>query len=241
MSELSDSLADIIKKRTTSAVFGTYVFFWASFHWQGIYATLFTSEDLIHEKFGLMKNEYINQYFFGWHGWSSLWGYLIPFILTLLFIWPIPQVALIHIYRLEQRHKVARRRVKIEEEESLQVEKESLAKQTKKTLVAELAVEDKKQEAAKKDPKILWRQEFNNFKKTNDYSSFSEILRAVYTHGGDTYVSGMYSGSSPIFQLNPQALKMADVKGLITISSSGSKVKLTEKGKFFASLYDKSF
>ena len=238
MSELSDSVAEAIRKRTSSAVFGTYILFWAALHWQGIYTTLFVSEDLIEKKFGLLKNEYIKQYFFGWHGWTSLLGYVLPLFMTLVFVWPLPQFVLIHIYRLEQRHKVQRRKVRLEEEEALLVKKETVAKQTQKTLRAEVAAEKTKKQAAKIDPQLLWKQEFNAFKKSKDYPLFANILRSVYKYAGSTFVQGKFAGA-PEFEVSPQSLKMADVGELITIS--GGDVRLTDKGKYFARLYDRPF
>jgi hypothetical protein len=105
---------------------------------------------------------------------------------------------------------------------------------------AEIAAEKKIKQAAEIDPKIVWKREFIEFKKSDDYSWFGDILESVYTYHGDTYVAS-YTGGAPKFKLDPRALKIADVNELITIADSGNTIKLTKKGKFFASLYDQAF
>lgn len=68
MSELTDSIGEAIRKRVVSATLAIYLFFWCIFHWEALYTTFFTSQDIIYEKFGMLKNEYINHYFFNWDG-----------------------------------------------------------------------------------------------------------------------------------------------------------------------------
>jgi hypothetical protein len=238
MGELSSSIAEAFRKRAVSSAFGTYLFFWVSVHWQGIYVTLFTGEDLIYKQHRLLKNEYVNQYFFGWHGWKSILEYILPLLFTALFIWILPKYILIHAYRQEQRHKVAKRKVKIEEEELIELKKEDLAIQERKTLEAEVVTAKKKQQVAKADPRIIWEREFRSFKLLNkEYAMFSEILRAIYEHNGVKQVEDGYGNI--VFRVSPQSMRTSDVMGLIVISDSGHKLSLTEKGKFFASRYDK--
>ena|SRR3990167_7951560 len=234
MGELSNSIAEAIKKRAVSATFGTYLFFWAAIHWQGIYTTLFTSQELIQKKYGMLKNEYVNEYFFGWNGIVTVVGYLIPLLLTIIFIWPLPKFVMIHAYRLEQRHKVDRRRVKIEEEERLLELKENLAKQTEKTLKAEIETSKKEQQAAKLDPKILWDKEYRSFSASGLVNYFPEIAEAVYSHGGRAQkyfseVDGEWVG----LNVDKDGLAIAHTNDLIDIVNGS--ISLTEKGKYFLS------
>lgn len=234
MSEITDSIGEAIRKRVVSATLGTYLFFWMAFHWEGIYTTLFTSQDLIYEKFGLLKNEYVNQYFFGWHGWYSLFGYILPLALTILFVWPIPKYILIHAYRQEQRHKVDRRRVRIEEEEKIEAKKEDLAIQTKKTLEAEIETAVVEKKAEKTDPTIGWQKEYNSFEKSGLINYLSDIAEAVYKHGGrvSKYYDNDLSEWTGI-NLPKDGLAVAHTNDLISIKNE--RIMLTEKGKFFLS------
>ncbi|MDO8265548.1 MAG: hypothetical protein Q7T41_01240 [Candidatus Saccharibacteria bacterium] len=236
MSDLSDSVAEVIKKRTASTVYGTYLFFWAAFHWQGIYTTVFTSQEFIFTKYNMLKNEYVSQYFFGWHGRPTIVGYLVPLIFTALFIWPLPKMLLIHIYRHEQRHKVDKRRVKIEEEQKLEVEKKALAVQEEKTIKAKIKTAKVKKAAVAKDPSILWDDEYKDFVSKEHEQMFKEILTSIYERNGDIGVDDSFGRE--IDRLHPRAIKMADVRGLIEINNKDSKISLTEKGKYFARKFD---
>lgn len=243
MGEVGNSLAGMARSRVASATIGTYLFFWVAFHWEGIYTALFVSEDLVFSKYHLLKNEYLNQYFFGWHGWHDqswhyLQGFVWPILLTFLFIWVLPELLLIHFYRKEQRFKVAKHNVRIEEEQRLQQKKESLAKQTSKTLQAQAQAEEQKQDIAKKDPKLLWNQEFVDFSQSRDFKWLPDILKSVYKYNGQAHVE-KYGFTE--FHLDPHARRVGDVRGIIKSPASGSKIALTAKGKEFAKLYDGDF
>lgn len=232
MSELADSIAEAIRKRAVSSTLGTYLFFWCAFHWEGIYTTLFTNQDLIYGKFGMLKNEYVAHYFFGWQGWRTILSYLVPLLLTALFIWPIPKYVLIHAFRQEQRHKVDKRRVKIEEEEKIQVKKRSLAVEAEKTLKAEIKTSKAREEAVSVDPTILWKKEFQDSFGPRLYETLSDISEAVYRGGGAItqhydQTLGAWLGAN----LSKDAIAFAHTNDLITVTSKG--IALTDKGKFF--------
>ncbi len=240
MSDLGQSIVDVIKKRTSSVAFGTYIFFWATYHWQGLYTTFFVSSEQIATKFhGMLKNEYVNQYFFGRNGWNDLswWaGLLVPLLLTYIFIyWPLPQYVLIKIYRREQEHKTERFKIKIaEEQKRKEYETESVRSGTAlqaQQITAKTNLARKRKTAAKTDPKILWDEEYQELKRSGSMTALRDVLGAVYEHqgqvrsvGGTVYVDG-------------SSLRVADTRGLITIIDNGRMIQLTEKGKYFASKY----
>ncbi|HET7302836.1 MAG TPA: hypothetical protein VFI74_05930 [Candidatus Saccharimonadales bacterium] len=243
MGEISNSLAEMVRSRVASATIGTYLFFWSAFHWEGLYTGLFVDEHLIYAKYHLLKNEYLNHYFFGWHGLSHastpfVEGLLWPILLTFLFIWILPELLLIHFYRKEQRFRVAKHNVKIEEEKRLMQKKESLARQTSRTLQAQVQVETERQNIAKKDPRVLWNQEFVEFAHLKDFKWFPDILKSVYKYNGQTHVE-KYGFTE--FQLDPHARRVGDVHGIIKSAGTTAKISLTTKGKEFAKLYDGDF
>lgn len=184
MGEVGDSIINALKKRTTSVAFGTYIFFWISSHWQGVYTALFVSEDKIYDKFDLLKNEYLTRYFFNLDSWTDILGYLMPLVLTLLFIWPLPKYILIHLYRIEQEHKTERLRVKFNQEkirrdfEIKKIEQESEKVKAKTELVTT------KKKAEKVDITILWEEDYKKFEKDPAFKGFAQILAAVYEHEG---------------------------------------------------------
>lgn len=246
MGEIASAVAESIRNRATSITLVTYTFFWSAWHWQGLYTTLFTSQDMIYKKFGLLKNEYAEKYFFGWHSWSSVWGLVVPATETFIFIWALQKWVLVPMYGIEQDNRTRRRLIKLAENKKIQDAKARLAKEeTKKTVaetrkvVAKTTLQRRKKEAEKVDPKIVWDDEFVKFKGSRDYGLFSQILRCVYQYSGNTKVAADYDEFE--FELSPRSMMMADTRGLITIASSGNKIALTDKGKYFASLYDRTF
>lgn len=237
MTEITGAIAEAIRKRTASATLGTYLFFWAAYHWQGLYATFFVNQDLIYGQHGLLKNEYVNKYFFpGPMDWNFYLGILIPLVLTYLFIWWMPYI-LLKAYRKEQWFRVEKRIIKIEQERNIQEERKELAKETTQAIKKEVEVVKAQRAAEKLDPKMAWKNEYNRLdSQEEDY--LKEVLVAVYKHRGLVYVSGMYSDAPPEFELSPNALRLADSHELISIVEDGSRIELTQKGKYFASLYD---
>ncbi|HSW66399.1 MAG TPA: hypothetical protein VLI54_04660 [Bacillota bacterium] len=127
MDQFWKSCAEAITKRTNTAILGTFTFFWAIHHWQGFYATLFVPSNLIYQKYGLLKNEYVFNYFFGarfshpkilwFHIYLPsphvLWGLLFPAILTYLYIWWLPKLVLIHAFKSEQEHKLEKKKIRL--------------------------------------------------------------------------------------------------------------------------------
>ena len=76
----------------------------------------------------------------GWQGWTTIVGYAGPAILTGLLLWPVSDYVLLRAYRQEQKHKVARRRVKLQEEEALVELKTTVAKVEKRAIEAQVDV-----------------------------------------------------------------------------------------------------
>jgi hypothetical protein len=239
MNEIGNSIAEAIKKRATSVTTITYFVFWCAYHWQGIYTTLFTSEDLIYGKYNLLKNEYVNTFFFGWHGWQTLYGYILPLIWTLVFIWLLPPKFLIHAYRQEQRHKVDKRRVKYEEESKLEKAREELAVQEKKTIDAEIRTSRSSKAAAKVDPAILWEKEFKSFaSRPNAKASIQQASQSVYAEAGNLFQYTDASGWAKSPEgIEPNNLALLDTYNLITFTDKGRIINFTDKGKYFLKKY----
>lgn len=234
MDELLKSFAEAIKKRTASSALGTYAFFWGVYHWQGIYTTFFVDQQLIVEKYGLLKNEYVDRYFFGWHSWddwSFYLGYAVPVILVVIFIWLIPKFILIHAYKEEQKYKVDKRIVRFDEEKRIREKEKEVAASAKEALQAEIEVSDKRRTIERSDPTILWDKEYQEFERDPAFSSFNFIIESVYEYAGRTQFRD--------FRVPSGALAVAHSRGLIEIKqeSRGTVIELTEKGKYFVGKY----
>jgi len=243
MGEITTAIAEAIRNRATSTTLVTYSFFWAAWHWQGVYVALFTNETQILEKLGYLKNEYLNTYFFGWHGWDTVIGLLVPLALTILFIWPFQKYVLIHAYSVEQKARAERKKVRLNADrlvekykaDLLNNESRKINAQSKK-VAAEAKLSQTRKRAAKTDPAILWDQDYEAFKKTGFYDIFSRIREAVYEHNGLTFISAYDNGGST-FEVGSPLLAYSDTEGLIQLSQKDRRISLTDKGKHFIKRY----
>jgi hypothetical protein len=68
MDKFGVSILEAMKKRVVSTTLVTYTSFWILMHGQGVYTTFFVSQDMIYQKYRLLKSEYVYQHFFGYHG-----------------------------------------------------------------------------------------------------------------------------------------------------------------------------
>ena len=238
MNEIGQSIAEAIRKRAASSTLGTYLFFWSVLHWEGIYTTLFTSQELIFDKYNVLKNEYVGQYFFGWHGWSTVIAYVLPIALTVLFIWIIPRYILLHAYRQEQRHKVDKWRVRYEEEERLEEARKDLAIQQKQAAEAEVDASQAIRKASKTDPSILWEREMTEFLKIEKaISTLSALKVTIYEDNGHLTGYESYGDWIDASGIPVDELALADTNDLITFDKSNQTIELTKKGKFFLSRF----
>jgi hypothetical protein len=235
MDELGHSLLDVLKKRTTSTFFGTYIFFWVSLHWQGVYTTLFTSQDLIYKKYGVLKNEYVNVYFFGIHNWGDFFfSAFTPLLLTFLFIWPIPKYVLILLYQIEQEHKTERLRVKHTEEIKRQEFKIEKIESEAQRVAAETVLSVERKKAEEINPRKAWEEEYKEFQKDPAFQQFSALINAYYEHSGH---AKYYYNESKSMWTDPHVpsgiLAIADSNGLISIDNKTNTFELTDKGRYF--------
>ena len=232
MDNIVNSILETINKKAASATLATYLFFWVSFHWEGFYVTFFTEQDLIWEKFHLLKSEYVGMYFFGWHGltdWEFYLGFMLPAMLTYIFIWWIPKLILVRAYKEEQWYKVEKRKIRIQEESRLQVKEKNLGLQTEKRIEQDIKVATKRKEAEKTDPKIIWDEEYRVLGPTN-MRYLRDILRTIYQYKGNV--------ANYNFPLDPNALRFGDSNGIVVIGNTGERITLSEKGRYFANKFD---
>lgn len=233
MDDFFRSIGEAIKKRANSAFLGTYALFWATFHWQGIYTTLFTDQDKIYEKFTLLKNEYAAQYFFGYKGWDDWAFYLsffIPLLLTYAFIWLAPRYVLLPAFIKEREYKVNKQRVIFDNEMVMENYKTRLADRSKETIQAQEQLVRKEKDLERLDPTIAWSKEYEKLLESGLANSLKEIAESIYKHGGrvERYVE---HNSWRGIDLNKDTIAIAHTNGLIEINDD--RISLTDKGKYF--------
>lgn len=225
-------ITNLFRGKKKSYLFGTYLLFWCIFHWQGLYVSIFVNEDKIYSKFHLLKNEYVDKYFFSMHfdSWRFYVADIAPLILAVAFLWLVPKYLLIHLYRKEQDNRAAKEMVILDVEQEIEKKKKSVATETTEKIDAQIALAEKRKDAARIDPKILWQAELDEFKKDPAYSSFGTIISAYYDHRGK--ITDYTGGNN--FKVSSGALILAENRGLIELDINANHLNLTEKGKWFA-------
>jgi hypothetical protein len=166
---MKDTIMDLLSKKIKRPLAITYFVFWAARHWQGIVALFFNSENLIFEKTGLLKSQFLENYF-GYDpnqpllSCRNIW-FVIDCIIALLFALSfVPLVRKVHLglFRLQENFRVQEKLIKLEFE--------------KRYTVLEKEVLDKKVENAEKE------LEADGLKKTPErelYPVVAEILNTT--------------------------------------------------------------
>lgn len=242
MSEFFKSFTEWMQKRATTSIIGTYAVFWAAYHWQVIYTTMFVSENKVYEKFHLLKNEYISTYFLGFH-WDRLetyLAYLVPALLTFVFIWVLPTYLFIPSFKVERKYKLDRRRIVIKGDIEMEKERAKLVEENTKVLVAEKEAAVIEKEIEEIDPNKLNDAEYEKFMEATDASDtldhIKTILYGMYNGRLSSYTSGTRTVRPPE---DPDAIAKAHANGLIEITTDPTQttIRLTEKGKYFLKKY----
>lgn len=238
-----DQILNYLKRRANSTVLVAYSVFWAILHWEGLVALLFTDQNLIMEQYGLLKNEYLAQNFFGFrmqdsfYGWASeIIMFLLPFILAYLYVWWLPKLVINPCYRKETKYKIERRIIKMEADREISLAEKNVTTAKAETVKAEAekveaqtALANAKQEALQKSPEVIWLEEYEAFKK--DIPNWQDILKdlqeTVYSNGGrHEYI-------------NDDTLIICDLNDLIDTDDMLGNITLTDKGRAFLREYNK--
>ena len=236
-----NAIFEYVRKRAVSTILVSYTVFWAIFHWQGIYTTIFVNQDIIYGKYGSLKNEYVNKYFFGFN-WSNiltihnleiLLGWIIPAGLAYFYIWWLPRLVINPAYKREINYKKDRELEKLKAEKKRQDEERKLIEKQTATEEAKIELANKKAEVSERNPVIGWQEEYREFILNEDaVSSFDELLEIVYSRRS-------FDIDRDIDKIRPESLLLVDIWGLTKIVNN-NRINLTDKGKYFARLYKAS-
>lgn len=243
-----NAIFEYVRKRAVSTILVSYTVFWAIFHWQGIYTTIFVNQDIIYGKYGLLKNEYVNKYFFGFN-WSNiltihnleiLLGWIIPAALAYFYVWWLPKFVINPSYKKESIYKEQRKIEKIRSEKRIQDEEKKLIEKQTAAEEAKIELANKKAETSKKDPTTAWRDQYNRefIINSEDVSSLDSLLNRVYKYGGR--IESRNIRGERTSGMSPDELLRVDMLGLATIEDDNKSVRLTDKGKYFTKLYKMS-
>ncbi len=228
-----EAILEYARKRTVSTILVSYTVFWAIFHWQGIYVTIFVNQDIIYGKYGLLKNEYVNKYFFrfDWsniltiHNLEILLGWIVPVVLAYLYIWWMPKLIINPAYKKETVYKEQRRVEKIKSEKRIQDEEKKLIEKQTATEEAKIELADKKAEVP-----AGWERDYQDFiANEKAVLSFDELLRIVYNRDS-------IGVTESVAKMKSDSLMIVEAFDLIDATES-NRIRLTDKGKYFARRY----
>lgn len=239
MNEFFSSIGEHLNKRVTTALLGTYTAFWLVLHWQAVYTTIFVSEQRIFDKFGMLKNEYVHEYFLSprYDDPTYYLGFLVPALLTWLYIWILPQHLFTLAYSKEQSYKFNKRKIRVQQEIDFENTRARLAKATTKTLVEEVKASKVEKQIESIDPEKALGREFDNFMNISGSSTvLGDIADSVYKHFGHTTAySHPANGSWIQHSMKSSSLAQAHSHGLIDYNGKDGMITLTDKGKYFIS------
>lgn len=237
-----DAIFEYARKRVASTILVSYTLFWAIFHWQGLYATLFVDQALIHKQYGLLKNEYVNQHFFGFD-WSNIFsvnnlvflvGWLVPAFLAYAYVWWLPKWVINPAYSKEIKYKTDRKIKRIKEEKRISDQEAALIEKKIDATDKEIDLVKKQAQVAEQNPELRWEDEYDRFSsKKEALEAFDDLLTCIYEYNGSIYVDDGYENI--LYRLSAVARMYADTWELAKIDSG--LAELTKKGRYFARLY----
>lgn len=224
--EAVESLEEALKERMTSPFYGYFLISWLIVNWDFIYSALTIDQNLLFQKEGLLRNEYLLQNILPpQHSLEWFFDFLIePFILTIIVFWIMPYITR-EFYRQHVKNISRLEKIRIDATTQKTKAETELINEKLKHVQAE-------RKADEIDPKISWERDFSEFKETEIYRKFYQILRSYYKQ--NSWIKS--DGNS----IDLDILAYADSNGLVDIGEDDYQnaiIKPTEKGRFFFKLY----
>lgn len=226
MDDFLRSITEWIKERTTSPLYGTFIFSVILWNWKFFYILFWQSED----KLLLPRIEYVQQNILAC---QSIWYHLLfflflPIVSTLvILLWlPILNNFFHKIYidfYYQKKFIIDDAQLKYEQKE-------------KERLIAISEIKKDQVEVKKEIEKKItdvWELEFESFKTTPFYSKMSDLKRIIYDNSGLTRKWSQDRGY--VLLIDANVLAFADINNLIKITGKEAeeKIEFTPKGKFY--------
>jgi hypothetical protein len=222
--EIKKSIQDNLSDKMASPFYGSFIISWLLWNWKIWYITFFVSPELLLEKYGMLKIDYIiNIYNISWGSIAHLFLFPLLSSFIIIFIWPFITGLYYKVWLyFEYKNKI----VKLTKEKEIFEIKE-------KKLDSEINILEKTQKIKlEKSDEEIWNEDYNFFKESKYFKSFGQIRDSIYKYNGYTDWNG--------FKLSIELKAFADTNGLINIKRNSSNreiIVLTDKGKFFLKKY----
>jgi hypothetical protein len=232
MGDLIDSITKWIKERTTSPMYGTFVFSVILWNWEFFYV-LFWQND---EKLSVPAIEYVQlNYILEVSRWEHvLYFFVFPLISTYIIVWWLPIVNnWVHKKHLSFYYK----KKIIIDEAKLEYEKKQEENLKIYSKIKKDQVEVKKEINKNISDEEKMLMAFNDFKNMKSYHGLmKQVKDSIYDNNGKVLE---HDGINWVQHVSVDNLAIADSKKIINILGVGSnrRIELTEKGKFFMEKY----
>lgn len=183
------------------------------------------------DKYGLLKNEYLYEYFFGIHITDPFWYIrtILPFVLTALYIWLFIPYVLNRVYKYEIRFKVDRKIVKTKEESRFLKEKNKLEEKVLKSEQNKALKEEAQRRQVEANPQLQWDKDFEELQKKDILNKTIGVLKnIIYAK------NGCITDSLGTIDVDIESLTICESYGLIERNKNNSRyITATDKGWYF--------
>lgn len=230
LEEIKASIGDYVSDRMRSPFYGVFVISWCLWNWKVFYITFFIDSGLLWKSMGLLKLEYIGQFYpFGWHLGTIctvLYLLILPLLSVFVIVFFLPYLTEV-FYEKSLDFGNRNELIKLKKNEELLISKEKNLEITKK--VAAIQQEESKAKKGSKTKEEIWNEEYSEFKEDRHFADFSEIHDAVYGRKGWAD------------RISTDIKAYSDANGLVNIElvSGSERITLTEKGKYFMKRFTK--
>lgn len=222
----------LLKDRLTSPFFSTYLFSWIATNRNFLYTMLFLDENLIFQRYKLLKNEYLTQLFYN-HEFITKYLWITSNIcikilsISLRFITPLIMVFIVyyiinkierHIYKLDQENSTKKTKIKYIEEIS--------------------RIDEKIKKLNKENELIEISQKVDTKKRDEEFKRMSDIDRTHFNINMEELTHYIYQWGKINTHTGKWTIEYWDVNWFIDVESEN--IKRTEKWKYFLKLYNQS-
>lgn len=228
MNDIFNSIAKWFQEKTSSPLYGTFLFSVILWNWKFFYVLFWQSE----EKFLLPRIEYVQINILNQESFSHHFSYflVLPLISTFIILFWLPILS-------NWAHK---KHTYFYFGRKLNFIKERLDYEKKEKDILQL-ISDIKDEQVKIKEEIekhtteqeKWEEEFKLLKRNKLYPKLIQLKNVIYSNSGNTHKIQLHGRYEPIIELD--VLAFADTNHLIIITGEdiSTKIQLTDKGRFF--------
>ena len=179
----------------------------------------------------MLKNEYLYTYFFGFHPCDSIyWArFILPFVLTFLYILFFARFILNPAYKQEIKYKTDRKIEKAKSDTRYQKERNKLDKTLIEKEQNKAALQEAQRRQIEADPKAQWDNDYYELSSKQDIDHIIKDFKSlIYEHG--RVILDEYGR----LVIDVQSLTSCEAYGLFTRNSKNHNyIDVTDKGWYF--------